>query len=106
LDARAKARQSGHVGGAFDFDAFFTALFEHFGDVFIFEPGRNGGVFFREILLLLLIREEEEYVSCESFIPMMRTRERKTRSSSRQSRRLIITYTREKREKTKASRHL
>jgi hypothetical protein len=52
LDARAKARQTGHVGGAFDFDAFFTALFEHFGDVFIFEPGRNGGVFFREILFV------------------------------------------------------
>ena len=55
LDARAKARQTGHVGGAFDFDAFFTALFEHFGDVFFFEPGRNGGVFLREILLLLLL---------------------------------------------------
>jgi|TARA_B100001758_G_C18109292_1_gene452700 hypothetical protein len=52
LDARAKARQSGHVGGAFDFDAFFTALFEHFGDVFFFEPGRDGGVFFREILFV------------------------------------------------------
>jgi len=53
LDARAKARQARHIGGAFDFHAFFTAFFEHFGDIFFLEPSRGSRVFLREILCCL-----------------------------------------------------
>jgi hypothetical protein len=50
LHARAKARETRHIRGAFNLDALLTALLERLGDLLFSDARRLGGVALRPFL--------------------------------------------------------